>query len=423
MTQKTARAIPLDSKDVKGWRVKLPGGLPAATPAVAGGKVFIGGGYGSYDFYAFDAATGEQAWKIRTTDDGPTAAVVVAGRVVFNTESCTVYVVEAETGRVVWEKWLGDPLMAQPAADRERIYMVHPDLQARHWLASFELETGKPVWQAEVGHDVITAPVLHRGKLYASTYDGKVHCFSAADGAPEWSKDFRATSAPWVEGDRILVSSREAGAQVPEESLHAYSSATGDRSRRAAYSRKSADYLSSKRFSSESVRLDQLDASVGFGSAPAAAKMASVEALVGEYRVSGSWRFQGSRPVAKDGRVWSIVGDEIECVDLGSGAKVWGREAGKKRDSIRRLSPAALANNKLFVATADGRISCLAAGDGRELWSHDVGIPMEWSPSVAAGRVYVGTADGHLVCVETGDPADDGWPMWGGGPGHNGDLS
>ena len=37
-------------------------------------RAFLGGGFGSYEFYAFDLKTGQQAWQIQTGDDGPTAA-------------------------------------------------------------------------------------------------------------------------------------------------------------------------------------------------------------------------------------------------------------------------------------------------------------------------------------------------------------
>jgi hypothetical protein len=62
-----------DGKD--GWVIRIPGAHPIATPAYADGLLFVGGGYGSHEFYAFNAKTGEVAWKISTSDDGPTAAV------------------------------------------------------------------------------------------------------------------------------------------------------------------------------------------------------------------------------------------------------------------------------------------------------------------------------------------------------------
>src|SRR5215470_9049569 len=45
--------VPFATKDgkSKGWKVVLPGKRALATPAVVGGKVFIGGGFGSHAFY------------------------------------------------------------------------------------------------------------------------------------------------------------------------------------------------------------------------------------------------------------------------------------------------------------------------------------------------------------------------------------
>ena len=98
-----------------GWVLRLPGNRPIATPAYADGMHYVGGGYGSHEFYAVNADTGKVIWKIETGDDGPTAAVVTEGRVAFNTESCTLVIVDEKTGRLVWQEWLGDPLMSQPS--------------------------------------------------------------------------------------------------------------------------------------------------------------------------------------------------------------------------------------------------------------------------------------------------------------------
>src|SRR5262245_51527746 len=97
-----------------GWKLTIPGGRPLATPAVVDSLVFLGGGFGSYDFYAFDAVSGAVAWQYQTEDDGPTAAVVAEERVVFNTESCELEVLSTR-GQPIWKKWLGDPLLSMPA--------------------------------------------------------------------------------------------------------------------------------------------------------------------------------------------------------------------------------------------------------------------------------------------------------------------
>src|SRR6185436_10439032 len=40
------------------WKVSLPGSHPLATPAYAEGKLYLGGGFGSCEFYCLDAASG-----------------------------------------------------------------------------------------------------------------------------------------------------------------------------------------------------------------------------------------------------------------------------------------------------------------------------------------------------------------------------
>ena len=74
---------PFTSKDgkIKGWKLTIPGSRPLATPCVVKGKVFVGGGFGSHEFYALDAVTGKKVWQYQTSDDGPTAAVVEDGLV------------------------------------------------------------------------------------------------------------------------------------------------------------------------------------------------------------------------------------------------------------------------------------------------------------------------------------------------------
>src|SRR6516164_2997809 len=76
-----APPLPWQTKDGlrNGWKVTIPGRRLLATPAVADGRLFLGGGFGSYDFYALDAATGHVLWQYQTEDDGPTAAVVHEG--------------------------------------------------------------------------------------------------------------------------------------------------------------------------------------------------------------------------------------------------------------------------------------------------------------------------------------------------------
>src|SRR5215471_6332622 len=147
---RVAPPVSWQSKDGRrsGWKMTIPGQRPLATPAVADGRLFLGGGFGSYEFYALDAATGHVVWQYQTEDDGPTAAVVLEDHVAFNTESCELEVLNT-AGRQLWKQWLGDPLTSMPAMGDGRVYQVYPDTQGdrRHYLAAFDLTAGRQLWK------------------------------------------------------------------------------------------------------------------------------------------------------------------------------------------------------------------------------------------------------------------------------------
>ena len=398
-----------------GWRVRLDADRAVPTPAVADGRLLVGGGFGSHDFYAFDAATGRPAWHLKTKDDGPTAAVVSSGHAVFNTESCTLEVVSIADGRVVAESWLGDPLLAQPAASGNRVFMAFPH-GGEHWLGAFELPTLAPLWRTRISHDVITAPVCAEGKVWLSTFDGAVWCVNEATGQVEWTHQMGATSAPWIDGGRAFVSTRV------NRATHAERTTRLDRrgSVEHEYAAKAASYLDRKWGAAHKAKSHRVDASVGFGSAPAAAKLGIAEGHLGEGLVSRTWRYQGSRPVVWADLLFETIGDRLEARDIDSDAVVWSWDGATGIEGERRLTPPAVANGRVWAGTWDGSIKCWDARTGTVLWDAPVGAPCHWQPVTAGGWVYAGLEDGSLVGIHTGDPADDGWPMWGGGAGHNG---
>ena len=409
-----------------GWRLSLPDGRPLATPAVVNGRLFTGGGFGSYSFYTVDADTGRLVWKIKTKDDGPTAATVAGEYVAFNTESCTVYVVDASSGRVRWQSWLGDPLMAQTAIHGSTLYMVYPDRAGRHQMAAFDLERGKPRWKTEIVADVISAPVVVDGSVYATSIDGTVHRIDAETGKADWSINHRATSAPWIHRGRVYMSLREeeeiGGERVSTEGYDTASVVRGERVARKASSRRKAEYLQYKA-GAQAIYAEQ-DAGVGFGSEPLAAKLSMAKGLLGVGHVASVWSFQGSRPEVFDDGIFSVLDDVVQRLELGTKKPLWRVrvEAGDepKTGLGRTLSPPAVSGERLYVSSNLGDLFVLDRESGEELWSLNVGAPIVSQPAVAEGKVFLGTSDGDIYAFETGDTDPVGWPMWGGGPGHNG---
>jgi len=441
-----------------GWRIQLEPRQGVPTPAVSEGRVFVGGGFGTHDFLAFDARTGTRAWHLRTKDDGPTAAVLAEGFVAFNTESCTLEVVEAASGAVAWERWLGDPLLAQPAVMDGRVFMAYPT-RGGHRLGAFALKNGSPLWETRLDHDVITAPVVAEGKVYLSTFDGRVWCIDPVTGKVLWTQQLQATSAPWVfEGDIYVArrkdaprGARQAGAPeshtgetapTPSDTPNVAGGGAGAPSRTSPPSdtpfewigrHDSSDghwkssspssyafYLSSDSGKARKRAYHQMDSSVGFASAPSSAKLHIAEKLIGENLVSRAWRFQGSRPVVVKGIQYDTTGDRLEASDARTGEILWSWHDAEAIEGERRLTPPAVANGRVWAGTWDGRIISWDGLTGDIRWQVKVGAPCHWQPAIHEGWVFAGLEDGTLLGFATGDALDTDWPMWGGGCGHNG---
>jgi outer membrane protein assembly factor BamB len=420
----------------KGWKVVIPGNRPLATPAVVDGKVFLGGGFGSHEFYAFDAATGKRLWTYRTKDDGPTSAVVADGYVAFNTESCELEVLTVE-GKPVWKKWLGDPLMSMPAVADGKVYMAYPDSKGdrKHYLACFDLKnTGKELWKHEIAGEVITAPVIDDGRVFLATLEGTLYCFKS-DGSLAWREKKNATSAPLVLNGECYFSRRDqttvkkGGKDVPQqhEALAKRGGEAKDDFKELEATRRLADYLDSKLRSRSVVEKNYqlMDANVGFvGPVRGDAKIGQAAGNLGQNSVVGVWSFQGSRPQAAGERLYSAMGDSLKCVDLKTEKVLWEIDPHEKKDKGELLdavlTPPVVVNGRIFLGTASGEVLCLSADTGKKVWSANVGEPIVFQPVVAKGRVYIATSAGSLICLETGDEKDDGWLMWGANAAHNG---
>jgi Ca-activated chloride channel family protein len=435
-------AAPFSTPDGKsGWVLRLPGGRPIATPAYADGMLFLGGGYGSHEFYAVDSESGRIVWKIQTGDDGPTAAVVADGLVAFNTESCTLIVVDERTGRVIWQEWLGDPLMSQPAIAEGVLYMAHPAATGRgekraefhprpaspggsHRLLAAELRTGRHIWEQEISGDVITAPVVSAGTVYFTTFDGTSYALNAADGSVDWVKASAATSAPVIAGGLLYETRKGKAGADTIEGLARVDAKHGEAQDKELIARSKADYL--KKGNGGGVALSAqtaalLDSSVGFSAAPSSAKLAQANENLGVSSVVGAWAYQGSRAAVSKGQILNAQGNTINSVRASDGRQTWQAEVLGTRVAPggQIFSPPAVGRDYLYLAGADGHLISVNQSDGGVGFAYAMKAPIAFQPALARGNVYAGTSDGRLICLKTGNKDADGWYAWGGNAQHN----
>ncbi len=397
----------------RGWITSLPNRQVLLTPAFGHDRVYVGGGFSSTTMFALDAETGAVEWSVTAPDGGPTAAVVLDAKILFNTESCTLFVVQAETGRIIWSRWLGDPLMSMPAVAGDRVFSGHlwQESPTRYGFSAMALRNGRVLWQRATPHDVISAPTTHDDSVFFATMDGSVYRLLQRNGRRVWQRRLRATTAPWVDGDRVLLARR-----VP-----APDGARGRHEQQVILDAASGDIV----WEGEPVPANHL---AGRGRARRIlARQAGAwggghdhaQRHLGVRNVAEGWAYQGPRPTVIDGRAYQVVGERIECRRLEDGELLWSRRYTQDNGALS-MSPPAVVGSQMVLATVDGHVYGLDIDTGMTIWAYDVGEPLVYQPSVARGTVYVSTAHGRVVAFPVADESLDGWHMWGGNAAHSG---
>jgi Ca-activated chloride channel family protein len=389
----------------RGWVTAMPSEELLVSPAFANGKIFVGGGFASHQFYALDAYDGELRWAVAAPDGGPTAAIVHKARVIFNTESCTLFVVDAETGELRWKRWLGDPLMSQPAATDEMVLSAYP-ANGAHVFGAFRLSDGEPIWTTPIPADVIQAPQVASGSVWFATMDGSAFRLNLRDGRVRWHARTGAASPLFVDGDRVLTTRRVDEGDSTFEQPVVLSAINGEIVREAE--RIPAPYL---RGGTRERELFHAQAGA-WGNVPHGQHL-------GLTNVAAGWAFQGSSAAVLDGRAYFAVAGEIRAREIATGRDVWRRTYAEAASS-QAVSPPAVVGAQMSFGTLDGHLYATDIDTGMTLWAYDVGEPIVFQPIVAQGWVYVATARGNVVGLEIGDPGLDGWHMWGGNAEHTG---
>jgi Ca-activated chloride channel family protein len=365
-----------------GFATRIPESMPLPAAAFGEGKIFISGGFESIAFYALDAKTGAHVWSNRAlADNGPTAAIYDDGRVVFNTESCTLFVADAETGKVRWSKYLGDPTLAQVAVADDRVYSSFPGSGGQQ-LGAFHVSDGRTLWSRWIDGELLAAPVIAGDAVFVSTIHGTMFRFDRVTGKRIWRKRIRATTAPWVHGDELFVSARR-----------------GRPERQIVVDARTGDVVREHHTSAGAAR--------------------DVPSTLDDWKKV--WAFEGSRPVVLDGIRYDATGGEVRATDPITGDVIWHRRYASGVGQ-RSVGTVALAGPQVVVAARDGKLFGLDVDTGYTVWAYDVGRTIVAEPIVAEGWVYATTEDGYVIGLEVGDRTLDGWHMFGGNPRHNGPV-
>jgi outer membrane protein assembly factor BamB len=193
---------------IEEWKHEIPYEY-ASYPSVADDRVFVTGSISEIgSIYCLDASQGTQIWN--HTLHGNLAAPIIAENrvyVVYSHEPTItnmprifaggVYVLDASTGRELWNYTLGSPYYLVVASDIVFIttsdYTVHHHsweyVQTSAYQASvyaLNVSTGARIWNYTIGGYTAYLAIAN-GFVYTGARDGNLYAFDALSGKKMWN--------------------------------------------------------------------------------------------------------------------------------------------------------------------------------------------------------------------------------------------
>jgi outer membrane protein assembly factor BamB len=289
-------------------------------------------------------------------------------------------VLDAATGKTLWQKWTGTETPNQPAIAGDLVIAPHPDGDrfgeggTGFALSAYRKRDGDEVWSSGIDNHGLEAPIVHGDSVYISTMSGTLYRIGL-DGKRRWKRDVGAASAPWIAGDTVHLAIKD-GAKEAQVVL-------------AADDGRTLRTVSSTR---------------------APGDMA--------YDDTSVWSYEGARPVVQGGVRYVATAGAVEARDATSGDLIWERHQDKR--GIRSLNQVIVVGSLVLVASRDGKVIALDRETGVQKLGFDFDAPIASQPIVADGWMYVTTTRGQILGFELGNPSTyDGWHMWGGNALHN----
>ncbi len=157
------------------------GGEIWSSPAIAGGKVYVGSN--DYNVYCLNATTGTKIWNYTTGDAITASPAVVGGKVYIGSHDKKFYALNASNGNLIWNVTL-DSLVdwSSPAVVDGKIYIA----SVFGGVYALNATDGSIIWNNGVSW-YTSSPAVYDGKVYIGGWDGKLYAHNATDGAILWS--------------------------------------------------------------------------------------------------------------------------------------------------------------------------------------------------------------------------------------------
>jgi outer membrane protein assembly factor BamB len=363
----------------------------------------------------------EDAGKGSDTDSLLTSPPVVGGGLIFALDSeAHIWVFRANDGHPVWNRrlapkngtdmptlWglLGTPNTVDPpqgmgggvAYDNGKIF-VTSGFGVVHCI---DARTGREIWQKDMGMPIINAPVVDGGRVFFSTHDNHFYALAEADGRNLWDHQGISESAGILASTSAAVSGETVIVPYTSGEIFALRAQNGQ----VGWS----DVLSR---SGHVTALSQLDDIAGRPVIDRNVVYAiSQSGVMAAFSVNTGERLW-TRDIGGIQSPWAAGdyvyvldnNDRVICLTRKEGRVRWIHQLPQYEDPDHKDGPIlwagpVLVSNKLIVTSSGGHAEAISPYDGRLTGRVEIPDSTTISPVVANGILYLYTNDAELVAL------------------------
>ena len=262
--------------------------------------------------------------------------VYARGRLYAVNNNGSAFALDADTGKVLWERRIGELNASSPAYHKGRLYIVN--LVPGHVL-KLDAKTGKVLWKRPLPGRAESSPLVLGNTLYFGCEDGQLYALSTRNGNVRWST----------------------GLGGPVKAAPAFSKGM-------LYVGDYGGYMNAVNARTGKLKWQSGSLGPGFG---------------------GGGTFY-STPAVAFGRVYAGNNDgRVYSYDLEDGTLAWTHSTGGYVYSGPTVARTPSTPPTVYVGSFDGNIYALNAKNGETRWSHSAGGQVIGSLSAVGNIVYV----------------------------------
>jgi len=192
-------------KTAEGFNVDFGNSGQAGTPTIVGSELFTQEGMYSSNYYCINAYNGKYNWGLSLGESGISPAVYQNGVILINTASCSLYAIDAKTGKLLWSKWLAGYVYTTPSADNENVYVAY-NHGGYPVVVSFDLRSGKLNWMRLVDEEIIACPVVVDSEIHVASQNGMYYVYDKKSGGLKKKRmNLNAVSTPTIDDESIYI--------------------------------------------------------------------------------------------------------------------------------------------------------------------------------------------------------------------------